>query len=69
MVQALTVHWVDLRGGEFVSAVDVLAAGMGWSDNILMRWFSGAFFVLDGVYGVCFWYTRRAEQRERAKMA
>lgn len=29
MVQALTVHWVDLRGGEFVSAVDVLAAGMG----------------------------------------
>lgn len=29
MVQALTVHWVDLRGGEFVSTVDVLAAGMG----------------------------------------
>ncbi|KAL2819033.1 hypothetical protein BDW59DRAFT_165193 [Aspergillus cavernicola] len=34
----------------------------GWSDNILMRWFSGAFLVLDVSYGVCFWYTRQLEQ-------
>ncbi|OJI96501.1 hypothetical protein ASPVEDRAFT_182223 [Aspergillus versicolor CBS 583.65] len=40
----------------------------GWSDNILMRWFSGAFVVLDGLYGVCFWYTRRVEQRQRDKV-
>ncbi|KAL5339007.1 hypothetical protein BJX70DRAFT_181659 [Aspergillus crustosus] len=37
----------------------------GWSDNILMRWLSEAFFVLDVLYGVCFWYTRRLEQQVR----
>ncbi|KAL4863114.1 hypothetical protein BDV12DRAFT_189889 [Aspergillus spectabilis] len=35
----------------------------GWSDNILMRWFSGAFFVLDVLYGVCFCYIRQLEQK------
>ncbi|KAL4760323.1 uncharacterized protein BDW70DRAFT_150881 [Aspergillus foveolatus] len=41
-----------------------------WSDNILMRWLSGAFFVLDILYGVCFWYTRQLEKQEgRQKLA
>ncbi|KAL6229514.1 hypothetical protein BDW75DRAFT_235157 [Aspergillus navahoensis] len=41
-----------------------------WSDNILMRWLSGAFFVLDILYGVCFWYTRQHEkQARRQKLA
>ncbi|KAL4944969.1 hypothetical protein BDV06DRAFT_232148 [Aspergillus oleicola] len=35
----------------------------GWSDNIIMRWLSGTFFVLDVLYGVCFWSTRRVEQK------
>jgi paspaline synthase len=39
----------------------------GWADNILMRWLSGAFFVLDVLYGVCFWYTRQAEQQAELK--
>ncbi|KAL4931772.1 uncharacterized protein BDV17DRAFT_288358 [Aspergillus undulatus] len=33
----------------------------GWSDNILMRWLTGAFFALDVAYGVCFWYIRQLE--------
>ncbi|KAL4884271.1 hypothetical protein BJY04DRAFT_226038 [Aspergillus karnatakaensis] len=41
-----------------------------WSDNILMRWFAGGFVVLDVLYGVCFWYTRRLEgQARRQKVA
>ncbi|KAL3428582.1 hypothetical protein BDV09DRAFT_190823 [Aspergillus tetrazonus] len=41
-----------------------------WSDNILMRWLSGAFFVLDILYGVCFWYTRQLEEQAgRQKLA
>ncbi|KAL2847546.1 hypothetical protein BJY01DRAFT_246773 [Aspergillus pseudoustus] len=36
-----------------------------WSDNIVMRWLSGAFFVLDNLYGVCFWYTRQFEKQSR----
>ncbi|KAL3490084.1 hypothetical protein BJX62DRAFT_252253 [Aspergillus germanicus] len=43
-----------------------------WSDNILMQWLSGAFFVLDVLYGVCFWYTRQLEketQGRRQKLA
>ncbi|KAL3454180.1 hypothetical protein BJX65DRAFT_317900 [Aspergillus insuetus] len=38
-----------------------------WSDNILMRWLSGAFFALDLLYGVCFWYTHRLEQQGRRR--
>ncbi|KAJ0414745.1 hypothetical protein BJY00DRAFT_320770 [Aspergillus carlsbadensis] len=41
-----------------------------WSDNIVMRWLSAAFFVLDVLYGVCFWYTRQLEkQGQRQKLA
>ncbi|THC93376.1 hypothetical protein EYZ11_007133 [Aspergillus tanneri] len=48
--------------GLFVRAV-YWPSAWGWANSILMRWLSGAFFVLDISYGIVYYYIARSERQ------